>query len=89
MMDLGVASVAAITMIAYLFGEACKVAEKVPDKWIPVICGTVGAVFGVIGLQVMADFPVGDFVNALAVGIVFGFAATGINQVVKQLSKNE
>lgn len=32
MMDLGVASVAAITMIAYLFGEECKVAEKVPDK---------------------------------------------------------
>lgn len=89
MMDLGVASVAAITMIAYLIGEACKAAEKVPDKWIPVICGTVGAVFGVIGLQVMPDFPASDFVNALAVGIVSGFAATGINQVVKQLSKDE
>ena len=89
MMDLGVASVAAITMIAYLIGEACKAAEKVPDKWIPVICGMVGAVFGVIGLQVMPDFPAGDFVNAIAVGIVSGFAATGINQVVKQLSKDE
>ena len=88
-MDLGVASVAAITMIAYLIGEACKAAEKVPDKWIQVICGTVGAVFGVIGLQVMPDFPAGDFVNAIAVGIVSGFAATGINQVVKQLSKDE
>lgn len=89
MMDLGVASVAAITMIAYLIGEACKAAEKVPDKWIPVICGMVGAVFGVIGLKTMPDFPAGDFVNALAVGIVSGFAATGINQVVKQLSKDE
>ena len=88
-MDLGVASVAAITMIAYLIGEACKAAEKVPDKWIPVICGMVGAVFGVIGLKTMPDFPAGDFVNALAVGIVSGFAATGINQVVKQLSKDE
>ena len=89
MMDLGVASVAAITMIAYLIGEACKAVEKVPDKWIPVICGTVGAVFGVIGLKTMPDFPAGDFVNAIAVGIVSGFAATGINQVVKQLSKDE
>lgn len=89
MMDLGVASVAAITMIAYLIGEACKAAEKVADKWIPVICGTVGAVFGVIGLKTMPDFPAGDFVNAIAVGIVSGFAATGINQVVKQLSKDE
>lgn len=87
MMDLGVASVAAITMIAYLIGEACKAAEKVPDKWIPVICGTTGALFGVIGLYVMPTFPASDIVNALAVGIVSGFAATGINQVVKQLSK--
>lgn len=87
MMDLGVANVAAITMIAYLIGEACKAAEKVPDKWIPVICGTTGALFGVIGLYVMPTFPASDIVNALAVGIVSGFAATGINQVVKQLSK--
>ena len=89
MMDLGVASVAAITMIAYLIGEACKASEKVPDKWIPVICGTTGAVFGVIGLYMMPTFPASDIVNALAVGIVSGFAATGINQVVKQLSKDE
>ena len=89
MMDLGVASVAAITMIAYLIGEACKAAEKVPDKWIPVICGTVGAVFGVIGLKTMPDFPAGDFVNAIAVGIVSGFAATGVKHVVKQISKDE
>ena len=33
------------------------------------------------------DFPAGDPVTALAVGIVSGFAATGVNQAAKQLSK--
>ncbi|MGN0362341.1 MAG: phage holin family protein [Bilifractor sp.] len=87
-MDFGIASVAAITVIAYLIGQGCKASAKVSDNWIPVICGCVGAVLGVVGLQVMPDFPATDVVTAVAVGIVSGFAATGINQVYKQLSKS-
>jgi hypothetical protein len=86
-MDFGIASVAAITVIAYLVGAACKASSKVPDTWIPVICGVVGAVLGVAGLYLMPDFPAADIVNALAVGIVSGFAATGINQIYKQANK--
>jgi O-antigen/teichoic acid export membrane protein len=86
-MDFGIASVAAITVIAYLVGMACKASTKVPDTWIPVICGITGAVLGIIGLKVMPDFPAADVVNALAVGIVSGFAATGINQIYKQTKK--
>ena len=37
-MDVGIASVAAITVIAYLIGQACKASEKISDNWIPVIC---------------------------------------------------
>lgn len=87
-MDFGIASVAAITVIAYLVGAACKASQKVSDNWIPVICGIVGAALGVAGLYVMPDFPAKDMVNALAVGIVSGFAATGVNQAVKQLTKS-
>lgn len=87
-MDFEIASVAAITVIAYLVGAACKASKKVSDNWIPVICGCVGAVLGIAGLYVMPDFPAKDVVNALAVGIVSGFAATGVNQAVKQLTKN-
>lgn len=86
-MDFGIASVAAITVIAYLIGAACKASSRVPDTWIPVICGVAGAVLGIVGLQVMPDFPASDVVNALAVGIVSGFAATGINQIYKQANK--
>ncbi|RRG07434.1 MAG: enolase [Lactobacillus sp.] len=88
-MDLGIASVAAITVIAYLAGEVCKAVKRLPDNWIPVICGIVGAILGVVGLYHMPDFPATDVLTALAVGIVSGFAATGINQIYKQFSKNE
>jgi hypothetical protein len=54
-----------------------------------VICGSVGALLGIVGLYLMPDFPATDIVNALAVGIVSGFAATGINQIYKQATKNE
>ena len=40
-MELGIASVAAITAIAYLLGMAVK-ATSVADKWIPIICGAAG-----------------------------------------------
>ena len=88
-MDFGIASVAAITVIAYLIGAACKASAQVPDTWIPVICGSVGALLGIAGLYLMPDFPATDIVNALAVGIVSGFAATGINQIYKQATKTQ
>ena len=86
-MDFGIASVAAITVIAYLVGIGCKAAGSVKDELIPVGCGCVGAALGVVGLFVMPDFPAGDVINALAVGIVSGLAATGVNQIYKQLTK--
>jgi len=89
MMDFGIASVTAITVIAYLIGQACKASRKVSDSWIPVICGAAGAVLGLVGLCVMPDFPAADAITALAVGIVSGFAATGINQIYKQYIKTE
>ena len=86
-MDFGIASVAAITVIAYLVGIGCKAAGSVKDELIPVICGCVGAVLGIAGLYLMPDFPATDAINALAVGIVSGLAATGVNQIYKQLIK--
>ncbi len=86
-MDFGIASVAAITVIAYLVGTGCKAAGSVKDELIPVICGCVGAVLGVAGLFLMPDFPASDVINALAVGIVSGLAATGVNQIYKQMRK--
>lgn len=78
----GVASVIGITVICYLVGMIAK-ASAVDNKWIPVIVGVCGAILGVAGMYVIADFPAADVINALAVGIVSGLAATGVNQVTK------
>jgi len=87
-MDFGIASVAAITVIAYMVGLAVK-ASGIDNKWIPVICGGIGAALGVAGMYLMSEFPAEDVLSAMSVGIVSGFAATGVNQCVKQLGKAE
>ena len=86
MVDFGIASVAAITVLSYLAAEAVK-ATAVDNKWLPVICGVLGGVLGVVGLYVMPDYPAHDVINAAAVGVVSGFAATGINQIYKQMKQ--
>ena len=84
-MDFGIASVAAITVICYLAGVIAK-ATALDNKWIPVICGVLGGVLGVAGLYLgLPDYPAADPLTAVAVGIVSGLAATGVNQAVKQL----
>ena len=83
-MEFGIATVAVITVIAYLVGLATK-ASTVDNKWIPVICAAVGGALGVAGLFTMAAFPADDVLTAIAVGIVSGLAATGIDQTIKQL----
>ena len=87
MENFGIASVAAITVICYLVGLIVR-ASGVDNKYIPIACGLAGGVLGVAGLYLaLPDFPAQDPLTALAVGIVSGLAATGVNQVAKQLTK--
>ena len=82
--SLGITGVAVITVICYLVGQAVKV-TGLDNKFIPVIVGAAGGVLGVVGMLIMPEFPAGDYLTAVAVGIVSGLAATGINQCVKQM----
>ena len=83
-MDFGIASVAAITVICYLIGLVVK-ASGLDNKYIPAIVGVCGGVLGAAALHLgVADFPATDPLTAVAVGIVSGLAATGVNQMVKQ-----
>ena len=85
----GLATVTSIVVICYLVGEAVKL-FTINNKYIPVICGIVGGILGVLGMFSIADFPAGDYLSAIAVGIVSGLSATGINQIFKQIgSKKE
>ena len=85
---MGIAGVAAITIICFLVAEAVK-ATPMDNKWLPVICGTLGGILGVVALFWMPEFPAGDILTAIAVGIVSGLAATGAHQVYKQLSSEK
>lgn len=77
---------AAITVICYLGGMIAK-ASAVDNKWIPVIVGVLGAIFGIAGMYVIPDFPASDVINAMAVGILSGLAATGVDQAAKAFKK--
>ena len=85
-MDFGIANVVAITVIVYVIGLIIK-ATKLDNKWIPVICGLSGIALGITALALgMPDFPAADPLTAAAVGAASGLAATGLDQIGKQLA---
>lgn len=85
-MEFGIAGIGAVTVICYLAGETVKT-SKMDNKWIPIICGTFGAALGYVGYNIMPGFPAEDIITAIAVGIISGLSATGINQAIKQLKR--
>ena len=86
-MEFGIANVVAITVIVYIIGLGIK-ATPMNNKWIPVICGVAGIGLGILALFIgVPDFPATDYLTAAAVGGASGLAATGLDQVAKQLSQ--
>ena len=81
-MDFGtLGSVVGITVICYLASLAAE-AASLKDKWTSVICGGLGGILGVLGFFFMPDYPAGDVLSAIAVGIVSGMAALGSRQII-------
>ena len=84
---MGITGVAGIVVICYLVGLIVKATPWNNNKIIPIVCGMAGAVLGVAGMYVMPEFPAADPITAVAGGIVGGLAATGADQIVKQLKQ--
>ena len=82
----GFTEIAAIVVICYLIGEAVKV-TVIDTKYIPVIVGVCGALLGVLAFYTMPELNISNIMDAIASGIVSGFASTGVNQAYKQLQK--
>ena len=74
----------AITLICYLGGMGVSL-SRLDNKWIPLLCGLLGGALGVLAMGVMPDFPAMNLIDALAVGIASGLAATGADQAIRQL----
>ena len=88
MENLGIASVGAITVICYLIGNVCKWINNFKDEWIPVTMGIAGAILGVVAyFTKMPEFADFHILTAMAVGIISGLSATGVNQIFKQAEK--
>lgn len=85
------AAVPAIGVIVYLIAEIFKAAANSRESWlklIPVLCGVLGGVLGVLGwLLIPGYIPAENIFTAAAIGIISGLAATGANQIGKQLKK--
>ena len=81
-----VATVISIVVICFLIGLVVK-KTKLDDEWIPIIVGVCGGILGVVGMMVIPNYPASNVMDAIAVGIVSGLAATGTHQIYKQITK--
>ena len=80
------AGVTGITILCYLAGLGVKL-SPLADKWIPLLCGLLGAALGLAAMALMPGYPAQNPIDALAVGAASGLAATGWDQLGKQLTE--
>lgn len=78
----------AIMVISYLITEIFKL--FINKKYLPIVAGISGGVLGILSFLLKIDsMPATDIMSALAIGITSGLAATGTNQIIKQLKGKE
>ena len=66
----------------YAIGAALKSTERYPDKYIPATMLLIGAM--------LAPLATGDWsAQTIMIGAISGWASTGLNQTIKQLSSKE
>lgn len=82
----GLATIPSIVIICYLLAQGVKT-TRIDNKYIPTICGVLGGILGVVAMLIVPDFPATDYLTAIAIGIISGLAATGVNQIFKQFSQ--
>lgn len=82
----------ALVLVLYCVAEILKALFIKTDerrKIIPVICGLLGAV-AAVGIFMVQPYLLNcaNILDAVICGIISGFAATGANQVYKQIKKD-
>lgn len=87
-----VANVVGITVICGVVGMVStnllsKNASE-NEKWTPVIVAVVGGILGVLGMNIIPNYPADNIIDAIATGIISGLASTGAHQVYKQQTKS-
>ena len=83
-----------VAIVLYFIGLGIKKAQKIKDKYIPLILGICGIVLAAI--WVFANSPIGttqEILMAVFTSIIQGILVAGlstyVNQLIKQTGKNE
>ena len=83
-----------VAIVLYFIGLGIKKAQKIKDKYIPLILGVCGIVLAAI--WVFANSTIGntqEILMAVFTSIVQGILVAGlstyVNQLIKQIGKNE
>ena len=84
-MDLGFMPIPAIVVICYALAELVK-SFDINNKFIPTICMILGGLLGIVEMNVNASSVSGDFLSAVAIGVISGLSATGVHQAITQLA---
>lgn len=92
-MDYTFITVPVITSIVYAIIDIIKKATNNNEKFlkfIPLVAAILGVVSGIIGFYfVPGVLDTSNIVVAIVIGAASGLAATGTNQVVKQLTNKD
>lgn len=86
MENVPLVTVTGITALCYLAGLGLRL-SPLENRWIPLGCGLLGALLGLAALYTIPGFPADNLIDALAVGAASGLAATGADQLGKQLTE--
>lgn len=83
-----------VAIVLYFLGTWLKGSNTVQDKYIPLINGTVGVVLCGIWVLATSSLTTGQAValavfTAIVQGILVAGLSTYVNQIIKQMSKDE
>ena len=76
-----------VPVICYLIGIILK-KSKLKDNYIPLIVGVVGIVIGIVYCGLVEGWSFNGVLTGAVQGLLCAAASTYVNQVIKQLAKN-
>lgn len=83
-----------VAIVLYFVGAGIKNTEKIKDKYIPIILGLLGVFISAIYVVATSDFNGYQTIlmaifTSIVQGILVAGASVYVNQVIKQINKEE
>lgn len=87
-------SIPIIVVCSYILGEIYKAIfknKKKMYKLIPIVSSLIGGILGIIIYYTNPEIMIGaeNIWVAIGIGIISGASATGTNQIIKQIKRND